>query len=647
MPDLRIVDYLGRPVNVRELTKEVAIPSATGLRSIWRESVATGLTAETLATIITEVDQNDILNYLTLAEEMEERDLHYHSVLSTRKLAVSGLDVIVESCSDDAEYVKHADFVREVIQDDAFAPLLDQQLDALGKGYAVSEIMWERGEPMVPRGYKWRDQRHFQFDREQGEELRLVDERDPVNGLALTPYRFCIHRPRIKMGLTIRSGLARLAVVAYMCKGYTMKDWMAFAEVFGMPLRIGRYDTAATTEQKAALANAVNIIGADAGCTIPKNMEIEFVSAEKSTGGEKLFVNLANWLDSQVSKGVLGQTATTEGTPGRLGSDDAQHKVREDIKLSDAKQLAATLRRDIVKPLIDLNFGAQEAGNYPKLRLFTEEPEDLEGLSKSLPEFIDRGLKVQASVIRDKFGLEDPEDDAELLQPKSGGMSKPDNPEDEPGPEPPLPPAPEPDELEQTLHRERHETILELMQMVRKGETLTADQRVLLATSLAAAQSTTVQSLILSKERFQTREAAKSWATKHKYHATKVDETENSWRFRQREPGDFKPNSFRTIELTNGVKAVIGRLKTETAREEPDDEDEIDRLADEALGDWKRLMDPVLQPVLEHAKASGSYQEFLEGLEDVMAGADSTLLAEHLAVATFKARGLGDGTDDV
>lgn len=46
-----------------------------------------------------------------------------------------------------------------------------------------------------------------------------------------------------------------------------------------------------------------------------------------------------------------------------------------------------------------------------------------------------------------------------------------------------------------------------------------------------------------------------------------IDETEDSIRIRQRNPGDFEPNSFRTIKLpgAKGIKAVIGKLKGKTS----------------------------------------------------------------------------------
>jgi phage head maturation protease len=74
------------------------------------------------------------------------------------------------------------------------------------------------------------------------------------------------------------------------------------------------------------------------------------------------------------------------------------------------------------------------------------------------------------------------------------------------------------------------------------------------------ADTTTVQSLIFDKKLF-TVEQAKKWAHDHDFRNDKVDETTDSIRLRQKDPNDFIEGSFRTIELTKGVKAVIGRLK--------------------------------------------------------------------------------------
>ncbi len=70
---------------------------------------------------------------------------------------------------------------------------------------------------------------------------------------------------------------------------------------------------------------------------------------------------------------------------------------------------------------------------------------------------------------------------------------------------------------------------------------------------------TVVQSLIMDKKTFETRAEAITWAREHDFKANKVDETEDSWRLRQLEPSVCDEASFRTIDLTKGVQAVICR----------------------------------------------------------------------------------------
>lgn len=518
MAELRLVDQYGNPIKRGQLTKEVAAPSLAGVRQAWNsDAVASGLTPYRLASLLQSAAEGDADDFLTLAEEMEEREPHYSSVLGTRKRAISGLEVTVEAASDETKDVKLADAIRELIRAPEFGDMVDDLLDGLGKGYAVVEILWDRSAAVWTPRYERRDQRWFVFSKENAYQLMLRDESDPA-GKPLPGYQFMIHTPRLKSGIPIRGGLARLAAASYMCKAYTIKDWMAFAEVFGMPIRVGKHGPNATPDEIGTLVSAVANIGTDAAAVIPDSMQLEFVEAGKSTGGQELFLKLAEWLDRQVSKAVLGQVASTEGTPGKLGNDDAQDEVRKDILRADAKQVANTLNRDLVKPYIDLNLGVQQA--YPRIQLLVTEPEDIAALVDALDKLVPKGLRVGQSVIRDKLGLPDPEEGAELL-----GVSTPTDTGDEP------PPA-------------------------------------------------------------QNRATA-------------------------------------------------------TNRADPDVPDTLDEIEAEMLEGWEVQMEPVLDPLHALVEECGDYEELLARLPELLGegGMDSTALLEKLAEATFKARGLGDGTD--
>ena len=66
-----------------------------------------------------------------------------------------------------------------------------------------------------------------------------------------------------------------------------------------------------------------------------------------------------------------------------------------------------------------------------------------------------------------------------------------------------------------------------------------------------------VQTLIFDKDSF-SRSAAVKWAKSHDFKASKVDEKENTYRLRQRDPGEFE--TFRTITFKPGIKAVVAKV---------------------------------------------------------------------------------------
>lgn len=85
-------------------------------------------------------------------------------------------------------------------------------------------------------------------------------------------------------------------------------------------------------------------------------------------------------------------------------------------------------------------------------------------------------------------------------------------------------------------------------------------------------ESMIIQSLIFNKDKFSQDEAIK-WASEHGFENDKVDDTEGSYRLRQREPDMFVADSFKTIEIKEGLMAVIGQL-AESIEAGMDNEDE-------------------------------------------------------------------------
>jgi phage gp29-like protein len=408
MPTL--YDHLDRPVELGRLREEEAGPTVTGVRQVLSGHPAQGLTPVRLARLLRAAEDGDPTAYLELAEEMEEKDLHYRSVLATRKYQVSGLDITVEAATDAAEDVRAADLIRDWLSRDELRDELFDILDAVGKGYSLTEIIWDTsGGQWLPARLEWRDPRWFQFDRVDGRTPMLLSEGgQPV---PLSPYKYIYHVHHSKSGLPIRGGLARAVAWGYLFKNFDIKAWVEFAEMFGVPLRVGKYGPGASEKDKAVLLQAVRSISRDAAAIIPASMTIEFIEA-KISGSIALFEKLAEFLDRQTSKAVLGQTGTTD-VGQHVGTADAHEHVRQDIEEADARQLSATLNRDLVRPVVDLNLGPRKL--YPKIVIKRINAEDLTALADNLKKLVPLGLKVGMSTVRDKFGLPDPAPDEELL----------------------------------------------------------------------------------------------------------------------------------------------------------------------------------------------------------------------------------------
>lgn len=408
-----LYDPQGNLVDLAALREPLVVPAITGVRSMFTDAVAAKMTPAQLGKVLQGAAEGDSFAYLTLAEEMEERDLHYASVLSTRKRALSALELHVEAASDDAQDQDLADAVRELVANPAMEESVEDLADAFGKGYSACEINWDRTETRWTPCLEHVDPRLFRFDRETGKELRLKSIKEP-EGMVLPPYKFIVHRARFKSGLPLRGGLARLVAWSHMFKTFTLRDWGGFLEVYGMPLRIGRYGPNSTPQDMAALRRAVANLGSDAAAVLPEHMQIEFQELTKGATNSDLFERAAAWADTQVSKAVLGQTMTTDSGSSRSQAE-VHDNVRMDILAADARAMGRTLNRDLVRPYVDLNFGPRPI--YPRLVVRVPKPEDLKAKVEALEKLVPLGLRVSASEVRDKLGFADPGQDEEVLRP--------------------------------------------------------------------------------------------------------------------------------------------------------------------------------------------------------------------------------------
>lgn len=404
-------DWLNRVINGKDLIEEVAGAQVGGVRQPFSNHPADGLTPQRLSSILRAAAEGEPEAYFELAEDIEERDLHYAAVMATRKRSVAQLPITVKAASDAAAHKEHADLVQSWIDDEILRASLFDILDAIGKGISVTEIDWQyHSGHMCPRNLIWRTPRWFTFDRDDGETVLL---RDGVANKPLSSHKFIVHRHKTKSGLTIRSGIARTALWAWMFKSFTVKDWAIFCQNYGQPIRIGKYGRGATEAEKDVLWRAVSGIAGDCAAIIPRDMLIEFHEVGSKSSSTDMYERRADWLDRQVSKLVLGQTTTTDAVSGGHAVSQEHRLVQEDIERSDALSVSSTLNAQMVPNIVAFNFGPQD--HYPKLRIGRPDEVPLEIFSSAFKDLAPLGLTADASYMRDRLGIPAPKPGAELV----------------------------------------------------------------------------------------------------------------------------------------------------------------------------------------------------------------------------------------
>ncbi len=414
-----ILDQYGKPITARAYRDALAEPQTAKVRFLKREferHPSRGLTPQKLAAILEGAEQGDLLSQAELFADMEEKDGHILAEMGKRKRALLTLPwSIVPPANATAAETRLAEEVKEWLAARAdLDDLITDLMDAAGHAYSCVEIEWGRlGREWHPAKLCHRLPTWFQLDRETRSELRLRDM--SADGEPLNPFGWIVHIHKAKSGHISRAGLHRALAWPYLFKNYAVRDLAEFLEIYGLPTRIGKYPPVATEEEKRTLLRAVTDIGHNAAGIMPIGMEFELMEAAEGTQGPFQFmIDLCERTESKV---ILGQVLSAEAKPTGLGSGVAQlqSEVRDDLKVSDARQVGGTLSRDLVYPWIVVNRGGVDPRRAPRFVFDTQEAEDLKLYSEALPKFVDMGMRIPLDYAHERLKIPKAKEGDEIL----------------------------------------------------------------------------------------------------------------------------------------------------------------------------------------------------------------------------------------
>jgi len=385
-----------------------------------RSTLTPRLTFTNLANLISQGKDGELATTLALYEEMEQRDLRLRSVANTRRLALTRLEYEIVSASESMQEGADqtladdvAAYVRESFQRlDGLDRTLKHLATAIGPNLAVAEIEWRNYEPIavfpIPS-----DRLTMQLF--QSNEVRIVTQEQRMGMPAATP-KFIVHVPDSVSGSPLARSLSEAQAWIWLMKKLALADWAIFCEIFGMPVRIGKYRPAATTEERNILKTMLQSVGTNAWAMVSEGTSIEFT--ESSQRGIAPYEALLNFCNRETAVGWLGGNLTTEstGVTGGLAAAVVQDAVRDDIRDDDIKNESATVGKQLIAPMAAFKYPGRDVP-LPTFRRVKPETVDRQKEALLLRAAQGAGVQVPKAWAYKRLGIPEPQEGDEVLEP--------------------------------------------------------------------------------------------------------------------------------------------------------------------------------------------------------------------------------------
>lgn len=385
------------------------------------QRIGGNLTPQQVSSILREADTGYVARLIDLENEARQRDCHLQSILATREQAVAGLPFeVTEPAHAKARDKRAAVWVKERLDAvDDFPTLLSHLVTASYHSFSVAETIWGKDDgDVVPSCFSAVAPRRFVFE-QQTQCLHWWDQAGgqpyPGVNLAVTyPGKFITHQPRINGDVPAREGLGRVLMWSALFRNWDIRDWLSLAEIAWKPWRTGKYQKGASLEDIDALETALERMSTSGVAVLPETTEA-LVHWPTGAGSRSTHGELAAFLGAEMSKAVLGATTTVEqGDRGALALGKVHNEIRKDIREADARSLAATLRRDLIAPMVRMNFGPSV--RVPVLRFLTEDSIDLKAYAEAVALLQGAGLRIPVAHVYDVSGIPEPQGDEECLE---------------------------------------------------------------------------------------------------------------------------------------------------------------------------------------------------------------------------------------
>ncbi|WP_298619578.1 DUF935 family protein [uncultured Zoogloea sp.] len=329
------------------------------------------------------------------------RDGKVFSCMQKRKHALIGEEIQVVPVDEGEAGLKDAAIVSSILKRCAFDQVCMDLLDALLRGFAVSEIVWTvRDGYYVPARIVKRAQRRFRYVLDEAgiPQLRMLTRDAMTKGVELPDRKFIVHRVNPEDDNPYGTGLGLQLYWAVFFKRKGIVSWNKLNDRFGTPTPWGRHPRNASPREKSTLFAALKALSNDGVIMTPEGAAIELLES-KLTGAVTTQQALCAYMDDWIAEVVLGQEPRTSGGGALASASKERTNVRLDLVQADSDLLSNTLNESLIKWICELNGLAM----CQVSREISEE-EDKKAESETDKNITEMGFELSEEAVREKYG---------------------------------------------------------------------------------------------------------------------------------------------------------------------------------------------------------------------------------------------------
>lgn len=290
------------------------------------------------------------------------------------------------------QFLKVSDAV-ELEESGGMRLLVQQIMDAYGKGYAAHHIIWmpTRGQlnaelVKVPTWF---------FEVTTGK-MKFLPTYSAQRGVELETLG-----GRNAWMISKGRGVMLAGVLARMFKQIPLQDWLTYCDRHGMPAFLGK-----TTAQKGStgwtdMAEAVATMGSEFGAVINQGDMIDVLNL--ATQGEVPYVKLIDRMDRAQVRLWRGGDLSTMAMQDGVGGN-AQQEDSDELDADNSAWVSETINRNLTAQVIAWHFG-KNAPVLCELKLRTKTRDNLQAEITIVEKAKTMGVRISKSWFTNKFGI--------------------------------------------------------------------------------------------------------------------------------------------------------------------------------------------------------------------------------------------------